>query len=120
MELTNPESKSVGATNNGKTTQRKTPARRTPRPKVQRTPIAEAPPDQCFWVNFGPVVKNLQELRDALATMSDEQFAHHVGPGKNDFANWVDHVLGHTACAQALRRAKTKRGALKAVETQLQ
>jgi hypothetical protein len=82
--------------------------------------LVNAPPERCFWVNFGPVLKNLRELRDALAdSISDSQFAHHVGSGKNDFASWVERVLDDPACARALRRAKTRVAALRAVEANL-
>jgi len=81
--------------------------------------LVDAPPDQCFWVNFGPVVKNLRELRDALADMSEEQFAHHVGQGRNDFANWVAAVLSDEECAKALRRLHKRQSALKVIEERL-
>lgn len=81
--------------------------------------LVDAPPDRCFWVNFGPVLKNLRELRDALHSISDEQFAHHVAADRNDFASWVEAVLDDAACAKALRRAKTRHAALQAVEASL-
>ncbi len=82
--------------------------------------LVHAPPEKCFWVNCGPVLKNLRELRDALAySVSDAQFAHHVGAGRNDFANWVEGVLDDAACAQGLRRAKTRVRALRTVEKTL-
>jgi hypothetical protein len=71
-------------------------------------------------VNHGPVLKNLGELRDVLAHhMSEAQFAHHVGAGRNDFADWVEAVLLDAACAAALRRVKTRQAALRAVESSL-
>ena len=90
-----------------------------PRPRRGR-PLVSAPPDQCFWVHYGPVLKDLRELRDALERqISDAQFTHHVGPDRNDFANWVEHVLAEKTCARALRRAHNVRDALGAVETAL-
>lgn len=85
--------------------------------KVARRGLAEAPADRCFWVNHGPILRNLRELSDALATgISDEQFAHHVTGERNDFATWVEVVLEHSECAQALRRASTRVGAARAVK----
>lgn len=82
--------------------------------------LTQAPPDKCFWVNHGPVLKDLRELRDALASgISERQFAFHVGAGKNDFATWVADVLHDSACAASLRRARTKPAALRAVERAL-
>jgi hypothetical protein len=96
-----------------------TAARRKRAASGPRT-LVDAPPDRCFWINYGPVVRNLRELRDALAqSVSDAQFAHHVGAGKNDFANWIEGVLDDADCAQAVRRAKTRRAALRAVEAGL-
>ena len=95
--------------------------RRTSAPRARRArPLVTAPPDKCFWVHYGPVLKDLRELRDALERrISDAQFAHHVGPDRNDFANWVDHVLAEKTCARALRRAHSVSDALHAVETSL-
>jgi hypothetical protein len=82
--------------------------------------LVEAPPDKCFWVNHGPVIRNLRELRDALAyTISEAQFAHHVTAHKNDFAAWVEAVLDDAPCAKALGRAKSRAAALKVVATRL-
>lgn len=90
------------------------------RPSRARPTLVDAAPERCFWVNFGPILKNLRELGDALASdISDAQFAHHVGPEKNDFATWVENVLGDEDCAQALRRARTRRGTLRAVRARL-
>lgn len=76
---------------------------------------AEARGDQCFWVNNGPVVKNIEELKKALRDMGKEQYAHHTTHGGNDFANWVENILSCTPCALALRKSKTKAGAIKAL-----
>src|ERR1043166_6334845 len=92
-------------------------ARRTP-PTADA--LVEAPAEKCFWVNFGPVLKDLRDLRDALrGGISEEQFAHHVGPGKNDFAAWVEEVPAAPACAQALRKVRPRRGALRAAQAYL-
>lgn len=96
------------------------PAQRRTRVTTPPRTLVHAPPEKCFWIKHGPVLKNLRDLRDALARgISEAQFAHHVAAGKNDFANWVEVVLDDAACAHALRRAKTRRAALRAVEAQL-
>ena len=97
------------------------PRRRASAPRTRRPrPLVTAPPEKCFWVHYGPVLKDLRELRDAFERqISDAQFAHHVGPDRNDFADWVDHVLAEKTCARALRRAHSVADALRAVETAL-
>jgi hypothetical protein len=91
-----------------------------PRKRAAAVVLADAPPDKCFWVHCGPILKNLRELREALVdSISDEQFAYHVARERNDFAVWVEEVLGDATCAKALRRARTRRAALRAVAARL-
>ncbi len=100
----------------------KTAAKPSPRraaAKPRRAAAVDAPPDKTFWVNEGPVIKNLLELCDALEAMSDEQFAHHVDAEKNDFARWVDEVLGDSDCARALRRARKRQTAQRAIAVRI-
>jgi hypothetical protein len=79
--------------------------------------LVQAPPDKAFWVSGGPVLTDLQQLRDALdRDISDEQFVHHVTGDKNDFARWVEDVLGDTKCARALQQARSRTEALRATE----
>jgi hypothetical protein len=104
-----------------KSTTRKstTPRARRPAAAGPRA-LVVAPPEKRFWVNYGPILKDLHELGDALAhSISDAQFAYHVSAGRNDFANWVEAVLHDVACAKALQRAKTRVAALRAVKTHL-
>lgn len=93
---------------------------RTTAAKRTRNSLVQAPPGKQFWVNHGPVLSNLRELRDLLAGgLSDVQFAHHVGAGKNDFARWVEDVLEDATCAASLRRTRTRAATLRAVERAL-
>ena len=71
----------------------------------------------CFWVNNGPILSSLFDLHKALLHMSEQQFAHHVGKQKNDFAAWVKGVLAEESCAKKLLSAKNKKAAAKAVES---
>lgn len=75
----------------------------------------ESPQDKAFWVNNGPVVSTLEGLREALKTMSDEQFAYHTKRAGNDFARWVDEVLCHGHCAKKLMKAPTRDHAVRAI-----
>lgn len=96
------------------------PARRKKPGKAQAQVLVQAPADKVFWLWCGATIASLRELRDALESgMSDEQFAHHVGPGRNDFVRWVEEVLGHPECARALREASTRKDAARAVGASL-
>lgn len=81
--------------------------------------LVDASTLQCFWFHFGPIVKNLGELRDALDTISDELFLYHVNKERNDIAKWVQEVFGDEALATKLIRVRTRRGALTALENHL-
>lgn len=74
---------------------------------------------ECFWARDGQVLSNLADLSFAIGSMDDEIFLHHVTKDKNDFADWVEHVLMDKECAQALRKAQKKTQAKKIVELHL-
>ena len=72
-----------------------------------------------FWVNDGSILKNLKELPDALKQMSDETFMHHVNENKNDFANWVEDVVGERKLARELRSLNSRAAMMTAVKRRL-
>lgn len=110
-----------------KTTKRsakKTPERRATKAKTSlhskgacAGKCTTASSDKYFWVNNGPVCCDLAELRQALKSMTDEQFAYHTQRAGNDFARWIDEVLRHHTCAQKLTKARTRSGAARALAT---
>jgi hypothetical protein len=85
--------------------------------KKSGTKMATVSPDKCFWVNNGPICKNLPDLYNAAKTMSDEQFAYHTKRNGNDFANWVRDVIGDSLCAVKIAKVKTRAGMLRALSS---
>ena len=86
---------------------KKTTAKPTSKKKVKSVKaLVCAPDDKCFWTTDGQVLQNLEELKLAFGSMDDEVFLHHVNKEKNDFADWVEQVLGDPECAAALRKSK--------------
>ena len=81
--------------------------------------LADASPEQCFWVNNGPIIKNLSEMSDALGSMKDEIFRYHVNEEKNDFGNWVRDVLKDEELANDIARIKSKERILKKVQSRI-
>lgn len=73
-------------------------------------------PEMYFWVNHGPVLKDLKELCNALKTMSKVTFEHHTNKEKNDFAKWVEEALGDAQLARKLARCKSPASMSKAVD----
>lgn len=76
-------------------------------------------PEQCFWVQDGPILKNVAELPAALKNMSEETFQHHVDAEKNDFANWIGDVFGEHRLAETVRDTFSKAGMISAVKRAL-
>lgn len=87
--------------------------------KKTKKDLVHAPAEQCFWVTDGRVLSNLAELRDALDAMADDIFSYHVSKEKNDFADWVEHVLDDSELATKMRKAKKPKTAHKVVVTRL-
>ena len=98
-----------------KTTATKSAPKKTSTKKATKKKIVHAlvcaEGEECFWTTNGDVLENLAELRLAFGSMADEVFLHHVTSEKNDFADWVESVLGDAECANALRRASKPRAA---------
>lgn len=87
----------------------KAPAKTSPK-KVTvskgKKQLRHAESEQAFWVTDGRTLSNLLELRDALASMTDDVFAHHVSKERNDFADWIEHVLQDVELASTFRKSK--------------
>ena len=74
-------------------------------------------PEESFWVNYGPVVDSISTLRDAIRSMSEEQFSYHTARGTNDFAAWIQYSFGNKKVADRVLKAKTKNAAIKALSS---
>ena len=81
--------------------------------------LCDAAPEKCFWVNNGPVLKNLDELANALPEINDEAFHHHVNSDKNDFSSWINDVIGDKKLANDLLSSKNRESAVKKVRNRL-
>ena len=71
--------------------------------------LGQVAPEQCFWVNNGPIVRSVADLPRALKKMKDKTFMHHVGKDKNDFSTWIKHVVGDANLANSISKLKTKK-----------
>ncbi|MDP3766241.1 MAG: DUF5752 family protein [Nanoarchaeota archaeon] len=82
--------------------------------------LRDANPEQCFWVNNGPVLKNLDGLSKALAEMNKDAFKHHANKEKNDFSSWVRDILGDQKLAEDIAKIKSKSAIAAKVKQRLQ
>lgn len=64
-------------------------------------------------------IHNLYELADALEIMSDESYGHHVNANKNDFAEWVRHIIKDEGLSLALEHARDRLAALSIVRKKI-
>ena len=84
-----------------------------------KRPMVNAYGDRCFWIHNGPVLSSLKDLLRTLNSMTNSQYTHHVGVGRNDFAKWVEFVLLDKDCADLLKKALGREKAASAVEKSL-
>lgn len=85
----------------------------------KKSNLVRAEGDQCFWVHEGPILSDLSDLHSALSVMTSYQFNHHTEGERNDFANWVEFVLGEQELADALRRSHSRTGCVRVVKQSL-
>ena len=81
--------------------------------------LRDLDPDVSFWVNDGAVIANLRSLPKELKKLSLDQFRFHVNKDKNDFANWVDQVIGDRSLARSIAKIKTKPTFVKKVSSRV-
>ncbi len=81
--------------------------------------LCDAAPEKCFWVNNGPILKNMEELANALESISDDAYCCHANKDKNDFSKWVSEIIGDQKLANDLLSSKNKVSAVKKVKARL-
>ena len=81
--------------------------------------LAIVPEEYVFRCHDGRVLKNMQELEEALATMADETFAYHSNSEKKDFSNWVRDIIGDEKLAKDLENALDRNQAARIVTSRV-
>src|SRR3989338_9250788 len=81
--------------------------------------LCNASPEQCFWVNNGPVLKNMEELADALQQMNDETYTYHANKEKNDFSRWIADIFQDQKLANDLLSSRNKESAVKKLKSRI-
>jgi hypothetical protein len=70
-----------------------------------------------FYVCDGEVLKNISDLTGSLQhNMSDEVFKYHCNAEKNDFAKWINDVIGDKRLSKSISKVKTKTGMLRKIK----
>ena len=73
--------------------------------EVELSPLERMPvhKDQYFHLESGETLKSIKDLIHGLETMNQLTWNHHVHGGRNDFANWVEHVFHDKSLGHAMR-----------------
>ncbi|MFA6072802.1 MAG: DUF5752 family protein [Candidatus Woesearchaeota archaeon] len=79
--------------------------------RINTTPtLNDCSADKTFWTHNGVVCRNIHELANNISSMNDYNFKYHVNKDnkKNDFAEWIRHVIGDDVLAERLYAIKEK------------
>ncbi len=87
--------------------------------KVDSNSLANVPEEKKFWVCDGRVLRNRFELVAALKNMNTGTYGYHANKNKNDFAKWVNDIMGDKKLADALLKAKNSALAAREVEIRI-
>ena len=77
--------------------------------------LSDVPDDRSFWCCDGRVFRNMRDLAEGLANMSDDSFFYHSNGEKHDFSNWLADVVEDEKLAKDLSNSLTRREASKRV-----
>jgi len=75
---------------------------------IIRREMLSATEDHAFVLTDGVKLYNVKDLYEALDSISDEVFRHHVAPKKNDFIPWLREVLYDKKLGRMLRWTTSK------------
>lgn len=81
--------------------------------------LRDVAPENCFWINYGAILKNLGELSGELKTMDQRSFRYHVNKKKNDFAKWIDEIVQDKTLVKELSKVKTQQSFLKKLDARI-
>jgi hypothetical protein len=75
--------------------------------------LSKVPEEYVFRCQDGRVLRDMNELAEALSTMTDETFTYHSNVEKKDFSNWVRDIIGDEKLAKDLEKVTDRTQAAK-------
>ena len=66
---------------------------------------------ECFFAANGQCIASLKDLAQALESMEDGTFHHHVNDARNDFSSWAKGALKDDVLSEQLLGAKDRKSA---------
>ncbi len=93
---------------------KKSPTKKKPtKVKEQSTAVlSNVNPENAFWCVDGRIFSNLEDLGRGMEKMLLKTYKYHVNLEKNDFANWVEEIIGDKTLSSGLKKAKDKKSAV--------
>ena len=82
-------------------------------------PYENVPEEHIFHFRDGDQAHNLEDLRNVINDMSDDEFTHHVDPVNNDFANWVEFVYKKPEVAGDMRKVTTQKQTIEVLDAEI-
>ncbi len=76
-------------------------------------------PQNYFVLKNGFLVRSLPELASVIRDIDGEIFYHHVNSEKNDFINWIDHVVGDDFLKNNLKGIDTQEQFLRILNSRI-
>ncbi len=87
--------------------------------EVYRARLKDVMAEMKFRCNDGSELTNLEELANALRSMPEETYNHHVTEQKNDFSNWIRDCVQDAALAKQLIKVTHKDQAQEIVQERI-
>jgi len=81
--------------------------------------LINAPHDREFVFHDGTRARNLLELVSKIEHLDDHGFHQFVNNHKNDFSNWIEHVLSDRTFAEELRNVHSRDDTIKAIKDKI-
>jgi tetrahydromethanopterin S-methyltransferase subunit B len=76
-------------------------------------------PEHYFRAKDGTVIKSLTGLAEALELMDQQTFDHHIHDGRNDFAAWVNDIIGDAELSRQIRHLKEKKDIIEKIASRV-
>ena len=75
---------------------------------MDKSILGDVSPDKYFYARNERVIKSLNELLEAVREMDDDTYKHHVNEERNDFSEWIKHVIGYKKLANSVKHTNSK------------
>ncbi len=77
--------------------------------------LADVVEEHVFKCCNGNILRNMRELAESFATMTDETFAFHSNTERNDFSSWVRDIIRDEKLARDLEKSLSRTQAARSV-----